>query len=127
MTSFLAKKMVAALSWQSDYLIASRYVKNLEFAVPSSGTYFERIGLGLVAGSRNENAALEFIKFIHDKRDQLAQRRGLMPLHASEMNGSSVRNWRVFSDDIVWFSGRTPASEKLLQSVESLAVRYKKH
>ena len=126
-TSFLAKKMVAALSWQSDYLIASRYVKNLEFAVPSSGTYFERIGLGLVAGSRNENAALEFIKFIHDKRDQLAQRRGLMPLHASEMNGSSVRNWRVFSDDIVWFSGRTPASEKLLQSVESLAVRYKKH
>ena len=95
--------------------------------MPSSGTYFERIGLGLVAGSRNENAALEFIKFIHDKRDQLAQRRGLMPLHASEMNGSSVRNWRVFSDDIVWFSGRTPASEKLLQSVESLAVRYKKH
>lgn len=125
-TSLLAKKIVAAPSWQSDYLIASRYVKNLEFAVPSSGTYFERIGIGLVTGSRNENAALSFIKFIHEKRDQLAERRGLLPLHSSEMTGSNVRNWRVFSDDIVWFSGRSPSAEKLLKGVESLAVRYKK-
>ncbi len=126
-TSFLANKIVAAVSWQSDYLIASRYVKNLEFAVPSSGTYFERIGLGLVTGSRNESAALEFMKFIHAKRDRLAQKRGLMALNSSEMTGSHVRNWRVFSDDIVWFGAKSPASEKLLQAVETLALRYKKH
>lgn len=125
-TSFLAKKMVAGLTWQSDYLIASRYIKNLQFAVPSSGTYFERIGAALVAESRSEPAALEFIKFIHDNREQLAQRRGLLPLHSSEVTGSSVRSWRVFSDDIVWFNGKASAADKLLQGIESLVSRQKK-
>lgn len=125
-TSFLAKKMVAGLSWQSDYLIASRYVQNLAFAVPASGTYFERIGIALVTGTRSEAAALQFVKFINDKRDQLAKRRGLLPLHSSELTGSSVRNWRIFTDDIAWFNGRSVAAEKLLQGIESLSHRYRR-
>ncbi len=99
-TGFLAEKYVAGLTWQSDYLHASRYVKDLSFTVPIEGTYFERVGVGLVADCRNEALALDFIKFIHERRDQLAQRRGLLPLHMMEFQGSQVRDWRVFSDDV---------------------------
>ncbi|MEY4064250.1 MAG: hypothetical protein RIR26_458 [Pseudomonadota bacterium] len=97
---FLAEKQVVGLVWQSDFLNAQRYIKGLAFAVPASGTYVERLGIGLVADSRNEELAVDFIKFIYDRRDQLAQRRGLLPLQTQDFQGSPVKNWRIFSDDI---------------------------
>lgn len=109
-TGFLAEKYVAGMVWQSDFNHASRYVKDLTFAVPSEGTYFERVGVGLVADCRNEALAIDFIKFIHEHRDQLAQRRGLLPLHVGEFQGSQVKQWRVFSDDV-------PLAKELLSGV----------
>lgn len=97
---FLAEKQVVGLVWQSDYLNARRYIKGLAFSVPTSGTYVERLGIGLVSDSRNDVLAADFIKFIHERRDQLAQRRGLLPLHTQEFEGSPVKNWRIFADDI---------------------------
>jgi spermidine/putrescine-binding protein len=99
-TSFLAEKYAVGLAWQSDYLHALRYVKGLAFTVPVEGTYVERVGVGLVADCRNEALALDFIKFIHERRDQLAQRRGMLPLHVQDFQGSQVRDWRIFSDDV---------------------------
>jgi len=99
-TAFLSEKFAVAPVWRSDFLHASRYVKELGFTVPVDGTYVERVGVGLVAESRNESLALDFIKFIHERRDQLARNRGLLPLFTQDVDGSQVKDWRIFSDDV---------------------------
>jgi len=121
--AFLAEKFSAGLVWQSDYLQAARYVKQLEFAVPSEGTYVERVGVGLVADCRNEALALDFIRFIYEKRDLLAQRRGLLPLHTTEFQGSRVAKWRIFSDDLPHLKELTSVLAKLKKDKDSRAAR----
>lgn len=98
--AMLAEKYVVALAWQSEFVDASRYVKNLAFSVPAQGTYVERIGVGLVADCRNEQLALDFIKFLEEKKNLLAQRRGLLPLSGVSNQTSHFDEWRIFSDDV---------------------------
>lgn len=117
--AFLAKKIAVGLAWQSDYIHASRYIKNLAFTVPVQGSYFERIGIGLVSDCRNEAVALDFIRFIYEKRDVLAQRRGLLPLHAQDFQSSPVSAWRVFSDDVPRIKDLGSALHKLRKEKES--------
>ncbi|MEN9824426.1 MAG: hypothetical protein RI953_171 [Pseudomonadota bacterium] len=117
--AFLARKIAVGVAWQSDFIQASRYVKNLSFTVPVQGTYFERVGIGLVSDCRNETAALDFIRFIYEKRDVLAQRRGLLPLHAQDFQSSPVSGWRVFSDDVPRLKELTTTLHRLKKEKES--------
>ncbi len=122
-TAFLAEKYAVAAAWQSDYLHASRYVKDIAFTVPVEGTYVERIGVGLVAESRNETLALDFIKFIHDRRDQLARSRGLLPLQAQVVDGSQVKDWRIFSDDVPLMKDFAAHVNRLKKDKDARAAR----
>ncbi|MEN9808564.1 MAG: hypothetical protein RLZZ488_131 [Pseudomonadota bacterium] len=98
--AFLAEKYVVALAWQSEFLHASRYVKKLSFVVPQPSTYVERVGVGLVADCRNESLALDFIRFLYEKREQLAQKRGFLPLSVQQLQSVPVAGWRIFADDL---------------------------
>jgi len=98
--AFLAEKVAVGLAWQSDFIHAGHYVRNLAFTVPAPGSYAERIGIGLVADCRNEQLALDFIRFIYEKKDLLAQRRGLTPLGGQAFPAIPVTGWKVFSDDV---------------------------
>jgi ABC-type Fe3+ transport system substrate-binding protein len=122
-TAFLAEKFTVATVWQSDFLHASRYVKDLVFTVPVDGTYVERVGVGLVAESRNEPVAIEFIKFIHERRDQLAKNRALLPLHAKDVDGSQVKDWRIFSDDVPLMKDYATHVQRIKREKESRAAR----
>lgn len=122
-TAFLAEKYTVATVWQSDFLHASRYVKDLVFTVPVDGTYVERVGVGLVAESRNEPVAIEFIKFIHERRDQLAKNRALLPLHAKDVDGSQTKDWRIFSDDVPLMKDYATHVQRIKREKESRAAR----
>lgn len=113
--AFLAEKYVVALAWQSDFLHANRYIKNLGFLVPNPATYFERVGVGLVSDCRNEQLALDFIRFLSEKKDVLAQRRGLLSLNSSP---ESVKDWRIFSDDLPRLRELSSAIVKLRKEKE---------
>ncbi|NBX16181.1 MAG: extracellular solute-binding protein [Proteobacteria bacterium] len=97
---FLTGKFAVGLAWQSDYLHAFQYVRNLGFTVPAEGTYVERIGIGLVSDSRNEQLAVDFIKFMSERRNQLAKSRGLLPLTGHPFAAIPASGWRIFSDDV---------------------------
>jgi ABC-type Fe3+ transport system substrate-binding protein len=97
---FLAEKFAVGLAWQSDYLHASQYVRDLGFTVPAEGSYAERIGIGLVSDSRNEQLASEFIRFIYEKKHQLAKSRGFLPLTGHDYRSIPPEGWRIFSDDV---------------------------
>ncbi|MEY3900819.1 MAG: hypothetical protein RL189_125, partial [Pseudomonadota bacterium] len=49
---------------------------------------------------RNEPLALDFIKFIYDKREELAQKRGFLPLSVQQVQSVPVAGWRIFADDL---------------------------
>jgi len=118
-SSFLAEKFVVGLAWQSDYVHAQRYLKNLAFTVPAGGTYVERVGVGLVSDCRNEALALDFIRFLYEKREQLAQRRGLLSLNSQEFPASQLSSWRIFADDVPHLKELTTALSRLKKDKNS--------
>lgn len=98
--SLLAEKSVVSLAWQSDFVQAQRYMKDLSFTVPLRETYVERVGVGLVSDCQSEQLALDFIRFIYERKQTLAQRRGLLSLEVQQFQDNPVAGWRIFSDDV---------------------------
>jgi spermidine/putrescine-binding protein len=99
---FLSGRGVAAVAWMSDYMRMRRLVSGIEFAPPASGTFFERQGVALVADSLHEELSTDFIEFLAQRKEALAQFAGLIPLSTRTVLGSSVDGWTLFEDYVAF-------------------------
>ena len=98
---FLSDRVVAGILWRSDFLRIRKLVRNIEFEVPRSGTYFTRIGAAIVADTAQEILANEFVQFLYLKRDSLARYAGLVSLAETKFEDKPIRNWSLLENDLV--------------------------
>lgn len=70
---FLAKRIAVAVGWLSEYERLKKFVPELKFSLPLEGTYFENIGVALVADAPNEELAREYAKFLSENRNRISQ------------------------------------------------------
>jgi spermidine/putrescine-binding protein len=98
--AFLGNKISAAVVFYSDYLRLKRVISNLDFVIPTSSTYYDRISVGWGANSVQENLSKNFIKYIYDNREHLSKNLNMLSLNSTNFKNSETKNWILYEDDI---------------------------
>ncbi len=113
--AFEAKTVNAAVIFYSEYLRHKEYVKDLDFAIPSDGTYFERYGVAWCLSSQQEELAQKFMKYMKKNSGQFAEFNRLLDIkYGSQNNKSSffqsnsfhastldIKKWKIYDESFI--------------------------
>jgi spermidine/putrescine-binding protein len=64
---FLSSKISAMVGYLSDYIFLKRYLKKLRYAIPTNGTFYKKIGIGILERTLNPRYSKMFISYILEK------------------------------------------------------------